>query len=265
VVVLAAGAGTRMRRRDPAARLTGEQESMAEKGIKALIPIGRPFLDYVLARVADAGYRQVCLVIGPHHEELRAYYDHLPLRRLTVDFAVQAEPLGTAHAVAAAREFAGDDAFLVINSDNVYPASVMAALRTTAGCAVAGFDRRGLLRGSNIPAERIARFALFETDDNGCLCRVVEKPDPELVASLPDPILVSMNCWRFTPAIFTACGSISPSVRGEYEIPDAVMYSIRHLGQRYRVIPTQEPVLDLSSRHDIEPLTRHLNLKEVSL
>ena len=43
VVVLAAGAGTRMRKADAAVQLTREQQLLAEQGIKGLIPIGRPF------------------------------------------------------------------------------------------------------------------------------------------------------------------------------------------------------------------------------
>ena len=39
-----------------------------------MIPIGRPFLDYVLSGLADAGYRRVCLVVGPEHQAVRDYY-----------------------------------------------------------------------------------------------------------------------------------------------------------------------------------------------
>ena len=49
VVVLARGLGTRMRKADPAVRLAAVQEAAADTGVKAMIPIGRPFLDYVLS------------------------------------------------------------------------------------------------------------------------------------------------------------------------------------------------------------------------
>jgi glucose-1-phosphate thymidylyltransferase len=45
VVILARGLGTRMRRADASAELAGDQAAAAELGVKALIPIGRPFLD----------------------------------------------------------------------------------------------------------------------------------------------------------------------------------------------------------------------------
>ena len=65
IVILAAGLGKRMREHDDGAQLSADQVAAAETGVKALIPIGRPFLDYVLTRVADAGFCRVCLIIGP--------------------------------------------------------------------------------------------------------------------------------------------------------------------------------------------------------
>ena len=77
VVILARGMGSRMRRGDSSAGLDERQAAVADSGVKALIPIDRPFLDYVLSRVADAGYRRVCLVIGPEHARVfsRAGWD----------------------------------------------------------------------------------------------------------------------------------------------------------------------------------------------
>jgi glucose-1-phosphate thymidylyltransferase len=138
-------------------------------------------------------------------------------------------------------------------------------MREAEGCAVAGFARRGMLRDGNIPPDRLAKFSLLDTGDDGTLRRIIEKPDPSLLDRLPEPVLISMNCWRFGPAILTACRAIDKSPRGEYEIPDAVMYSIEHLGQRYRVFPSDEAVLDLSSREDVERVTRQLANVEVDL
>ena len=123
LVILAAGLGRRMQRRDGSAQLGQRQTTAADAGVKALIPIDRPFLDYVLSTVADAGYQRVCLVTGPKHDELRRYYATLSGGRLVFEFAIQPEPLGTAHALLSADAFAGDDPFAVINSDNYYPRS----------------------------------------------------------------------------------------------------------------------------------------------
>ena len=60
----------------------------------------------------------------------------------------------------AAEEFARGEPFLLINSDNYYPAQALAALRLQGPPSLLGFDRHGLVRGGNIDPERIAKFAL---------------------------------------------------------------------------------------------------------
>ncbi|WP_353066467.1 hypothetical protein [Arcanobacterium hippocoleae] len=68
VVVLARGLGTRMRKAAAGAELTGAQAEAASLGAKAMMPIGRPFLDHCLHAYADAGITEACLVIGPEHQ-----------------------------------------------------------------------------------------------------------------------------------------------------------------------------------------------------
>ncbi|MDO8666338.1 MAG: hypothetical protein Q7J79_06970, partial [Gemmatimonadales bacterium] len=74
-VILARGLGTSMRRADPAATLDQEQRSAADAGMKGMIRIGRPFLDYLLSALANAGIRDVCLVVGPEHDAVRGRYE----------------------------------------------------------------------------------------------------------------------------------------------------------------------------------------------
>ena len=120
----------RMKVEDGTAVLRADQAAAARTGVKALMPIdGRPFLDYVLSGLADAGCSEVCLVIGPEHEALRDRYTRgAPPRRLSVTFAIQEKPRGTADAVLSAENFAGDQGFLMVNSDNYYPVTALRAL-----------------------------------------------------------------------------------------------------------------------------------------
>jgi glucose-1-phosphate thymidylyltransferase len=265
-IILARGLGTRMRKSDPRAELTSEQAAVADVGVKAMIPIGRPFMDYLLTSLADAGYTRACLVIGPEHGQVREYYEHLNSRRIQVDFAIQSHPKGTADAVASAETFSQGDPVLVINSDNFYPKEALLALRGSfiaSGLAV--FTREGLVRGGNIPAERVSKFAVVQIGAEGRLIRIVEKPTKRDIASVGKPVCVSMNCWRFGPAVFEACKHIEPSPRGELEIPDAVRYAMTELDETFTVKVFDAPVLDLSSRSDIEAVKQHLKQVPVRL
>ena len=258
-VILARGLGTRMRREDAAAVLDAGQHEAAALGIKAMIPIGRPFLDYVLSALADAGYRDVCLVIGPEHDVMREYYTHgVTLTRLRVHFATQEHPAGTADAVLAAEEFAGHERVLVLNSDNYYPVDTFRALAGVPGSGVAAFERRALVRDGNIPAERVQQYAMLVTGPDGTLAQIIEKPDAVTMATFGDDALVSMNCWMFTPAIFDACRLVRPSARNELELPDAVRIAIRDLGARIAVVRVTGGVLDLSNRGDIAEVKARL-------
>ena len=233
VVVLARGLGTRMRRHVDAAPLTREQSAAASAGAKAMMPVagsGRPFLDYALSAIADAGWTNVCLVVAPDHGHVRDYYTRIaPPRRLSMTFAVQPEPRGTADALLAAEPWAGADHFLVVNGDNCYPVSALRALRTLAGAGTSLFVRDRLVARSNIPAERVRAFALCRVSRDGMLAGIVEKP-----ATLGEKDdLVSMNCWVMPPAIFDACRHTPPSPRGELETRGRG--HVAHAGARHRI------------------------------
>ncbi|GAE76472.1 UTP-glucose-1-phosphate uridylyltransferase [Cutibacterium acnes JCM 18918] len=65
VVIMARGLGTRMRKSVEGVSLTADQAAAASAGVKAMISLDdRPFLDYVISALADAGFDEFCLVIG---------------------------------------------------------------------------------------------------------------------------------------------------------------------------------------------------------
>jgi dTDP-glucose pyrophosphorylase len=264
-VILARGLGTRMRRGAADVRLDGAQARAADAGLKGMIPVGRPFLDFVISALADAGYRDVCLVVAPGNSAVRDYYGaEAAPTRVRLAFAVQQDPLGTADAVAAAEEFAGGTEFLVVNSDNYYPVTVLQAVASLTGPGLAGFDRAALAAEGNIDDERIRGYAVLDLGPDGMLADIVEKPDAERWSRTPADALISMNCWRFGPSIFQSVRRISPSPRGEYELADAVRHAIQ-CGERFRVARVRAGVLDLSQRSDIPAVASRLAGVQVRL
>ncbi len=253
-----------MQRADRTAATDPAQAQVADTGLKAMIPFRRPFLDYILSALADAGCDDVCLVIGPEHEVVRDYYERThPPERTRIRFAIQQEARGTADAVLSAEAFAGGAPFLVLNADNYYPAEVLRALVSLDGPGLPAFRRSTLIARSNIDADRVRSYALLTIGADGMLQDIIEKPDAETFARYVqlhgDEIRVSMNCWRFGPSIFDACRGIEPSPRGELELPNAVRYSVRVLGERFRALPVDAGVLDLSRREDIAAVERRLS------
>ena len=255
-----------MRRPGGAPGLSDEQQSAADTGVKGMIPIGRPFLDYVISALADAGIADVCLVIGPEHHAIREYYQAKHrLARIRVHFAIQQQPLGTADAVAAAETFAGGEHVLMLNSDNYYPIHTLRALRDLGSAGVAVFERAALVQLGNIDVERIGKFSVVRIDANGFLEQIIEKPSADEVASLGREVFVGMNSWSLPPEIYAACRAISPSVRGELELQDAVQYARDAMGIRFKVLTFHDGVLDLSSRGDIASVAERLRDTEPRL
>ena len=263
-VILARGLGTRMRKSDADATVDAAQAKAADSGVKGMIPIGRPFMDYLISAFADAGFPDVCLVIGPEHHQVREHYGRqLSPARARIHFAVQREPLGTANAVLAVEEFAAGESFVVINSDNYYPVEALRELRERAAPVVVGFEREAIIRLGNVPRDRVARFGALDIDQDGMLRRILVEPTAAMVAA--GEVFASLNCWSFTHLIFRACREVPRSARGEFELPQAVQLAIDQLGMRMQVVRSHAAVLDMSSRADIASMAERLRDVAVAL
>jgi dTDP-glucose pyrophosphorylase len=257
-IILARGLGKRMRAADALAELTPEQRRAADSGVKAMMPIaGRPFLDYVLTALVDAGVDDVALVVAPEHDLIRAQYAGAAPPRPAVSFVVQPEPRGTADAVLAAERWTDGAGFLVLNADNLYPVEALRDLASLDEPGLLVFERDELVRSSGLPDARIRGFALLEIDRDGYLEALVEKPSAAFVDRAGPKALVSMNGWRFDSRIFSACRDVPKSARGEFELPEAVALAVSR-GVRIKGVPARGPVLDLSTRADASEVERRL-------
>jgi bifunctional UDP-N-acetylglucosamine pyrophosphorylase/glucosamine-1-phosphate N-acetyltransferase len=153
-IVLAAGEGTRMKSARP----------------KALHEIaGRAMIGHVLNAAAGAGAQALAVVVGPGRDDVAA-----EARRLYPDAAifVQAERLGTAHAVLAARaaiEKGFDDILVVYADSPLLTATTLRSLRqvVSGGASVAalGFKARNPAGYGRLVAENGRLIAIREDKD----------------------------------------------------------------------------------------------------
>ncbi|MBA2259875.1 MAG: nucleotidyltransferase family protein [Acidobacteria bacterium] len=256
-IVLARGLGRRMQAGN--SPLSGEQRAAADAGLKPMMPIGgRPFLDYVLSSLADAGVLAVALVVAPDHDAIRRrYVTDCPPSRIRIDFVEQTEPTGTAAAVVSAESWTSGEPFLVVNGDNLYPAVVLRELARQEEAACPAFRRDELVRDGNILVERVQEFALLDLTDDGYVLGIVEKPSAARLATAGSTACVSMNCWRFDLRIFTFCREVPASARNEFELPEAVGLAIAR-GVTVKAFRGHGAVLDLSTRGDIAAVERRL-------
>ena len=264
-LVLARGLGSRMRSDGGGAALDPAQRAAADAGMKAFMPVGRPFLDYILSSLADAGLTRIGVVIGPEHEVVRRYYQReVALSRLTVECIVQQKARGTADAVLAAESWTAEEPFLVVNGDNYYPVAALRALAALSLPGLVAFSRLGLVNDGQIDSDRILKFALLDLDGNR-LRRIVEKPDQVDAQRFARSAWVSMNCWRFDDRVFDSCRRAPLSPRGEYELPMAVQQAIDDGRFPVEAVFSEEGVLDLSGRADVALVASRLASVDVRL
>ena len=192
-VVLAAGQGTRMR-------------PLTETVPKPMLPVAdRPLAAHTPDAPVDAGATELVFVVGYGADSVRGYFGD-EYRGIPVAYAVQEEQLGTAHAVAAARDHL-DGPFAVLNGDNLYDAGGIASLFAAAP-SVAGY---------RVPDP--TSYGVLSTDDRR-VTGIVEKPDE------PPSDLANAGAYAF-PAEAEGWLDVGQSERGEYEITDVLERVIR--------------------------------------
>ncbi|MFJ9586617.1 glucose-1-phosphate thymidylyltransferase [Streptomyces acidicola] len=200
-LVLAGGSGTRLR-------------PFSYSMPKQLIPIANtPVLEYVLRNILDLGVTEIGVIVGDRGPEIRQAIGDGSRFGAQLTYIPQEAPLGLAHTVAIARDFLGDDDFVMYLGDNMLPdgiagiAEEFAAHRPAAHVVV-----------YKVPDPRA--FGVAELGPGGEVLRLVEKPQQ------PRSDLALMGVYFFTAAIHEAVQAIEPSARGELEITDAIQWLV---------------------------------------
>ncbi|HET9691025.1 MAG TPA: glucose-1-phosphate thymidylyltransferase [Acidimicrobiales bacterium] len=216
-LILAGGAGTRLR-------------PITHTRAKQLVPVaGKPILFYVLESIASAGIEQVGVIVGDTADEVRAAVGDGSAWGIEVTYLAQDAPLGLAHCVLIAREFLGDDDFVMYLGDNMLRQSLRGFVdsfeRARAAALAPTLDAGGEVTA---PAAQILlahvpdpqRFGVAELDATGRVVRLVEKPAD------PPSDLALVGVYLFDRRIHDAVAAIEPSPRGELEITDAIQWLI---------------------------------------
>ena len=204
-VVLVGGEGTRLR-------------PLTYKTPKQLLPVANvPMIERVVAHLAAHDVDDVVLSMGYRPDAFHAAYPDGHCAGVSITYAVEPEPLGTAGGIGFAARFAEiDDTFIVVNGDVLTDLDV--------GALVAFHRQRGGQATISLtPVDDPSAFGVVPTFDDGRVEAFVEKPpkdeaptnlinagtyvlEPSVVAAIPEGRPVSIERETF-PALVD-CGGL---------------------------------------------------------
>lgn len=183
---------------------------------KPLLPVANiPLLYYCIEKLIEVGIREVGIVIQPgHHMLFQEQLGRGERWGVEITYIFQYTPLGIADAVRQAESYIGCSDFVLMLGDNLITESLAGLVEVVAHKKN---DACMLLGQVAHPQD----YGIVEVRDDQVV-GLEEKPKH------PKSNLASLGAYVFTPQLFQAVRSISPSPRGEYEITHAIQWLIDH-------------------------------------
>jgi glucose-1-phosphate thymidylyltransferase len=163
-----------------------------------------------LDNVKNAGVKEVGIVVSPETgNAVREAVAGGQAWGMKVDYILQSDPLGLAHAVKVAQPYLESDSFVMYLGDNLIGSGIKSYREKFEAL---GAEASILLKEVENPSS----FGIAEIDRDQRVVRLIEKPKE------PKSNLALVGIYFFTRRIHEAISMISPSWRGELEITDAI-------------------------------------------
>lgn len=190
-------------------------------GCKPLAPIGpngEAVIDLLVSDAVASGFGQVVLVLHPETgPAIRYHVEQCWPERVEVAFAEQRMPLGTVHAVLAARSALGaDQLFAVCNADDVYGSAAMTSLANQLGSGTKEHALIGYELRTTVATDDPVTRGICDVDAQGYLVALTERrrvtrhargasftsEDGLEPVKLDGTLPTSVNLWGFQPGIW---------------------------------------------------------------
>lgn len=205
-VILAGGTGSRMQ---PCTHVTN----------KHLLPVyNKPMIFHPLETLKTLGVTDILIVTGGNSigdfMQLLGSGENFGVR---FTYKIQDKPMGIAHALLLAEDFAKGDKVIVILGDNVFENSKIPPFSAADGDKAVIFMKE---------VEDPERFGVATVDNAGNVLEIEEKPKQ------PRSNYAVTGLYVYPPDVYEFIRTLKPSARGELEITDVNNFYIRNSRMR---------------------------------
>lgn len=214
---------------------------------KEILPvIDTPVLSYIVDELIESGVNQIHIILGEGKQSIKEYFvpnarlekalEHKPellqtLKNINknaeITFGLQKYPRGSGDAIMCAREFTGDDPFIMANGDDLIVGDVPASKQL---CEAYAQHQAVVLGVQQVPASETYKYGIVDptkVDGRFVWCKgMVEKPKQN-----PPSRYAAIGRYVLTPEIYDRLEKV-PEVNGEISLTDAI-YAIMKEGGVY--------------------------------
>ena len=244
-IVLAGGSGTRLY---PVTQVISKQ----------LLPVyDKPMVYYPLSTLMLAGIRDILLISTP--QDIPRFEQLLGDGKrwgLTIQYAVQAEPNGIAHAFLIGADFIGSDTCALVLGDNIFYGHDLSRDLSAAAAKVKGATVFAC------PVNDPERYGVVEFDRAGHAISIEEKPKQ------PKSRYAVTGLYFYDNNVVDIAREIKPSARGELEITDINrrylelgQLDVQVMGRGIAWLDTGTHETLLEAAHFVETIERRQGLK----
>lgn len=176
---------------------------------KPLIPIAnKPLVLYAIDKIKEVGITDIGIIVSDNTRDMQSVLGNGNQFGVKIEYIHQEEPLGIAHTIKVARNFLGDDSFIMYLGDNI--------LQEGLHEAVANFQTKKMNSIIFVCPTSKPQLYGIAVIENERIIRLVEKPKN------PPTNLAAIGIYLFDPTIHKVIDNLKPSARGEFEITDAI-------------------------------------------
>ncbi|MBI4152025.1 nucleotidyltransferase family protein [Candidatus Woesearchaeota archaeon] len=220
-VILAAGKGTRLL-------------PITETIPKAMVLVnGKPMIQIIIEQLKETGVRDIVIVTHYQKDKIEQFLQDGSLFGVSIRYVLQKEMKGTADALVSAEALISGGRFICLACDSLFETSLLARLLA--------HEAEGVVTCK--PVDDARRYGVIVPDGKR-VKQLLEKPE------IPPSNLANFSVYVFSRSIFAACRRLSPGLKEEYLLTDAVQDLI-HKGIGFGYV-TSEHILDVGTLEQLE-------------